>query len=150
MTTGTPVFPTLSPTNKLLHHFRFIASSFVTNFSAYIFDTAIGGNFDAFLRRDGYEDVFTLARAHYDLLNDVLSACLMRTGQKSVADVIMDAFRMIVDVAVLVQRVKEERMEEYQAAPEIERLHTKFKKRIGLLVCRFFLLLPYGLISLYR
>lgn len=134
MTSDIPIFPTLSQTNKLLHHFRFMAAHFVSGFSAYIFDTAIGGNFDSFMRIEEHQDVFALARAHYNLLNNILSACLMRTGQKSVADVINDAFRIILDVTAIVQRRRGGRMEEYEASPKVERLHAKFKKRISVLV----------------
>lgn len=44
-----PLFETLTPSNKLFLHFRFLAHTVVTTISSYVYDTAIGGHFDAFL-----------------------------------------------------------------------------------------------------
>ena len=46
-----PVFDTLAQARKKLLHLRFVAQSFVTAVSSYVFDAAIRGNFDAFLDR---------------------------------------------------------------------------------------------------
>lgn len=100
---ATYLFPTLTPSRKLLLHFRFIAQTFVSSLSGYVFDTAIGGNFDPFLARLsgnpsgpdspnvnglGFSDVFELAQRHSALLDDVLSACLLRSGQRGVGDLL--------------------------------------------------------------
>lgn len=143
-----PLFPTLVSSNKLLLHFRFLASSFVTNISSYVFDTAIGGNFDAFLAKlspdasstaptgeiQGFSDVFSLAKAHAALLNDILSACLMRSSQRGVGDLLRDALERVLELAVLMGERKRGRLEEYQAAPLLEDLFQKFQTKMTALV----------------
>jgi hypothetical protein len=72
----------------------------VSGLSGYVFDSAIRGNFDPFLsqlasspsthdtRPPNFSDVFELAQCHSALLNDILSACLLRSGQKGVGDLL--------------------------------------------------------------
>lgn len=152
-----PLFPTLTPSNKLLLHLRFIAHSFVTNLSEYVLDTAIGGNFDPFLVRlslpaeggDGlaFSDVFALARAHSALMDDVLSACLLRSSQRAAGDLLRQALELVLELAVLVGDLKTGKVEEYRAAPQLEDLAGRFRMKmvalVGLmsfvfsLVCRY-------------
>ncbi|KAF8210658.1 Spc98 family-domain-containing protein, partial [Mycena galopus ATCC 62051] len=84
-TAARPLFPTLAPSNKLLLHLRFIAHSFMTHLSEYVLDTAIGGNFDP-SSQPAFSDVFALAKAHSALMDDVLSACLLRSHQRAAGD----------------------------------------------------------------
>ena len=46
-----PPFQTLVKFRKLMLHFRFVAQSFISNLSAYVFDTAVGGIFGPFIER---------------------------------------------------------------------------------------------------
>ncbi|KAJ7268667.1 Spc98 family-domain-containing protein [Mycena haematopus] len=139
-----PLFPTLTPSNKLLLHLRFISHSFVTNLSEYVLDTAIGGNFDPFLASlsqvsDGpghsptFSDVFTLAKAHSALMDDVLSACLLRSSQRAAGDILRQALELVLEFAVLVGDLKTGRLEEYQAEPLLADLAGRFRAKMAVL-----------------
>ncbi|KAJ7772683.1 gamma-tubulin complex, DGRIP91/SPC98 component protein [Mycena maculata] len=137
-----PLFPTLTPSNKLLLHLRFIAHSFVASLSEYVFDTAIGGNFDPFLARltepaegqtPAFSDVFALARAHSALMDDVLSACLLRSGQKGAGDLLRQALELVLEFAVLVGDLKTGWLQEYQAAPLLADLAHRFRAKMAAL-----------------
>ncbi|KAJ6498990.1 gamma-tubulin complex, DGRIP91/SPC98 component protein [Mycena sanguinolenta] len=136
-----PLFPTLTSSHKLLLHLRFIAHSFVTKLSEYVLDTAIGGNFDPFLASlsratDGpghgpaFSDVFALAKAHSALMDDVLSACLLRSNQRAAGDVLRQALELVLEFAVLVGDLKTGRLEEYQAAPLLADLAGRFRAKM--------------------
>jgi hypothetical protein len=138
-----PLFPTLTASNKLLMHLRFIAQAFVARLSEYVFDTAIGGNFDPFLARlaeddsqgrPAFSDVFALARAHSALMDDVLSACLLRTAQRAAGDLLRQALELVLELAVLVGELKTGRLQEYQAAPLLADLAPKFRTKMAALV----------------
>ncbi|KAF9007739.1 gamma-tubulin complex, DGRIP91/SPC98 component protein [Hymenopellis radicata] len=144
----TTVFPTLSPSRTLLLHLKFITQSLVSSLSQYTFVTAIGGNFDVFLLRlsltappllwdsrpSGFTDVFELAKAHSELLDDILSACLMRSTQRAASDMLRDVLQLVLDFAVLVGRLKRQQLEEYEAAPLLESLYWKFRLKMAELV----------------
>lgn len=151
---GDPTFQNLPQQRKLFLHFRFIAQSFVASLSSYVFDTAIGGNFDPFLDRlspkssapDSNEirdtgtlrftDVFELANAHSNLLDDILSACLLRTGQKQVSELLRHSMELVLEFCIVVGELHRKRIEEYSAAPVIEDLYTRFRGKMVTLVCR--------------
>ncbi|GBE81235.1 hypothetical protein SCP_0309620 [Sparassis crispa] len=134
-----PLFPTLTPTNKLLLHFRFVAHAFVTSLSSYVFDTAIGGNFDMFLSQlshtaHGFVDVFALADRHSRVLDDILGACLLRSGQKSVGDLLRGCMELVLDLGILAGERARGRLEEYEAAPLLEDLWASFSGKMMTLV----------------
>ncbi|PPQ70803.1 hypothetical protein CVT25_000030 [Psilocybe cyanescens] len=140
------LFPTLSQSRKLLLHFRFVSQAFVSSLSGYVFDTAIGGNFDPFLallsgrgagtnyandadpapKYTGFSDVFELAQRHSALLDDILSACLLRSGQRGVGDLLRHCLELVLEFTIVVGELHRGRIEEYQAAPMIEELFRKF------------------------
>lgn len=142
------LFPTLTSSNKLLLHFGFIAHSFVTSLSSYVFDTAVGGNFDAFLTRlsqgtshtqndesrMGFSDVFALADTHSIVLDNILSACLLRSGQRAVGDLLRGALELVLELGILAGDRKRGRLEEYQAAPLLEDLYNSFRSKMSTLV----------------
>ncbi|KAJ7495895.1 gamma-tubulin complex, DGRIP91/SPC98 component protein [Mycena galericulata] len=141
-TASRPLFPTLTPSNKLLLHLRFIAQSFVSTLSAYVFDTAIGGNVNPFLARltppaaghvPAFPDVFALARAHTALLDDVLTACLLRSAQRGAGDLLRQALELVLELAVLVGELKTGRLQEYQAAPLLADLALRFRAKMAAL-----------------
>ena len=147
---ATYLFPTLTPSRKLLLHFRFIAQTFVSSLSGYVFDTAIGGNFDPFLERLsgnssgsdsphvnglGFSDVFELSQRHSALLDDVLSACLLRSGQRGVGDLLRQCLELVLEFTVVVGELHRERLQEYQAAALVEDLFRRFTVKTTTLVC---------------
>ncbi|KAJ7282938.1 gamma-tubulin complex, DGRIP91/SPC98 component protein [Mycena rebaudengoi] len=138
-----PLFPTLTPSNKLLLHLRFIAHSFVSSLAQYILDTAINGNFVPFLAQltpltaehtpEAFSDVFALARAHSAVMDDVLTACLLRSGQRGAGDVLRQALELVLEFCVLAGERRTGRMEEYEAAPLLEDLARRFRVKMGAL-----------------
>jgi len=128
-------------------HFRFVAQTFMNALSGYVFDTVIGGNFDPFLAeltplRDEngdqqsrrFSDVFELAKHHSSLLDDILSACLMRSGQRAAGDLLRQTTEIILEFAVVVGELHRERLQEYEAAPLVADLFSKFKAKMTILV----------------
>ena len=150
------LFPTLTKSRKLLLHFRFISQAFVSSLSGYIFDTAICGNFDPFLARLScgdsglptsssdnertfeFADVFELAQCHSALLDDILNACLLRSGQKGVGELLRHSLELVLEFTIVVGELHRGRLEEYQAAPLMEDLFQKFRTKMATFVCSFF------------
>lgn len=143
-----PLFQTITPSQKLFEHLRFMASSFVQTLSSYVYDVAIGSNFDAFLFKleksddvdsDGeshtFRDVFSLAEAHSKLLDDILSACLMRSSQKPVGDLLRSILDIVLEFGILMSDLHQGRIQEYQAVGPLEDLHASFRKKMIVLVC---------------
>lgn len=114
----------------------------MTTLCAYIFDTAIGGNFDAFLAKFNtranqpppFPDVFALSRAHHLLLNDILSACLLRSSQRAAGDLLHDLLQLILEFASCMYELIQGSVEEYQAAPVLENLYDGFRRTATALV----------------
>ena len=119
----------------------------MSSLSGYIFDTAIGGNFDPFLVRLSssdselpitsanervleFADVFELAQCHSALLDDILSACLLRSGQKGVGDLLRHSLELVLEFTIVVGELHRGRLEEYQAAPLIEDLFQSFRTKM--------------------
>jgi hypothetical protein len=125
--------------------------------SGYVFDTVIGGNFNPFLaelnsHHDGdgtphrrFSDVFELARHHSSLLDDILSACLMRSGQRAAGDLLRNVTEIVLEFAVVLGELSRTRLQEYQAVPMVEDLFTKFRTKMATLVslCRLRILVAY-------
>lgn len=146
-TTALPLFPTLSSSRALLLHFRFAAHSFLSTLSTHIYDTVIGGNFDAFLLRitacretpdapSGFRDVFALAECHSSVLDDILSGCLLRSSQRPAGDLLRGTLEVVLEFCVLVGDLKDGRKAEYQASPVLEALYASFRKKVSALVSR--------------
>lgn len=140
------VFGTLASSRKMLLHFRFIAQSFVANLVEYVYDTAIAGNLDPFLARleevdsgtthTRYSDVFSLAEAHSGVMDDILTACLLRSGQRIAGGALRDSLELVLDFTVLVGDLYRGRIEEYQAASVLENLYIQFRNNMSNLVRR--------------
>lgn len=115
---------------------------------SYAFDTAIGGNFDAFLYRlsvsrsgdtksevdRGFSDVFELSDAHSIMLDSILSACLLRSGQRAVTDLLQGALEVVLELGILVGELKRGRIEDHLAAPLLEDLYNRFRSKMSTLV----------------
>ncbi|KAK1222922.1 hypothetical protein PQX77_014199 [Marasmius sp. AFHP31] len=139
---ATPLFPTLAEPRKLLLHFRFIAQQFVGCISEYIYDTAIGGNFGPFLDKlhsddkaqAPFPDVFSLAEAHSDTMDNILTACLSRTSQRATGALLRDCLNTILQFAVVAGELHRGRLKEYEAAPTIEDLYNRLRRKVASLV----------------
>lgn len=142
-----------------------MAQLFVSSLSGYVFDTAIGGNFDAFLARlssstsstsdisilgfdtningdpiharqeiPDFSDIFEVAQCHSGLLDDILSACLLRSGQRGVGDILRQAMDLVLELTIVIGELHRGRMEEFQAAPMVEDLYRRFCVKMTTLV----------------
>ncbi|KZT11083.1 uncharacterized protein LAESUDRAFT_365299 [Laetiporus sulphureus 93-53] len=143
-----PLFPTLTQSNKLLLHFRFVAHSFVTSLTSYVYDSAIGGNFDAFLLQlgppdekpstkrpaGGFTDFASLADRHSKVLDDILSACLLRSGQKAVGELLRGCLALVLELGILAGLRHKKQMPEYEAATRLEDLWNEFRKNMMTLI----------------
>ncbi|KAJ3823716.1 gamma-tubulin complex, DGRIP91/SPC98 component protein [Lentinula raphanica] len=140
------IFVTLASARKMVLHFRFMAQSFISNLIGYVYDTAIAGNLDPFLAElkgtaihpdtthADFSDVFTLAEAHSQIMDSVLTACLLRGSQKIAGGTLRDALELVLDFAVLIGDLYRGRLEEYQAASVLERLYLQFQKKMAYLI----------------
>lgn len=145
------LFPTLTQSRKLLLYFRFVSQAFVSSLSGYVFDAAIGGNFDPFLaqlapdpprvsttdpthKKTEFNDVFELVQRHSALLDDILSACLLRSGQRGVGDLLRHSLELVLEFTIVVGELCRRRIQEFQAAPLIEELFRKFCIKMRTLV----------------
>ncbi|KAJ3556170.1 hypothetical protein NM688_g2174 [Phlebia brevispora] len=135
---STPPFPTFTSSQKLFLHFRFLASSFIQSMTTYVYDTAIGSNFDTFtekLRRnvsqhDGtFPDVFAVADYHSMVMDDILSACLLRSSQKAVGDLLRSLLDIILEFGILIGDRQRDVLPEYAAVGPLEELFEKYNKR---------------------
>lgn len=152
---ASPLFSTLASSQKLFQHFRFMASSFVTSLSSYVYDTAIAGNFNSFLlkltstsaatakidHKPDFSDVFELADTHSKMMDDVLSACLLRSHQKPVGELLRKILETILDFGILISDLSQGRMKEYQVVEPLKELHVQFMARMTTLVSRAYV--PY-------
>ena len=139
-----PLFQTLATSNVLLLHFRFTVSSFLSALLGYVFDVAIGANFDTFLLRlspdvptsnyrngePAFDDIYSLAAYHSAVLDDILGACLLRSGQRAVGDLLRKALESILDFGILVGRLYRKQVKEHEAAQRMERLFCAFRNSV--------------------
>ena len=140
-----PLFDTLAKTNRLFMHFRFLAHTFVAQLCSYVYDTAIRRHFDSLLlevstakgghNRERFSDVFELARHHSDVLDNILMACLLRSGQKAAGDALRMCLETVMELGILAGELSRGRIEEYQAETTLEELYSAFKRRMSRLVC---------------
>ncbi|KAH9083768.1 Spc98 family-domain-containing protein [Lactarius deliciosus] len=137
MTRGGPLFPTLTSANNLLLRFRFAAQSFVSALASHVPDVAVRGNVDPFLARltpGTFTDVFELADAHSDVMDDVLSACLLRSNQRTAGEALRSCMELVLDLCVLAGERRRSRVEEYAAVPVLETLYASFVEKMNTLV----------------
>ncbi|KAI6046192.1 Spc98 family-domain-containing protein [Pisolithus marmoratus] len=140
--------PRHSPSNfslcgKIIWQFRFAAHSFVSALLTYIYDVAIGGNFDAFLsqiatcrdhmhsnKSPEFRDVFGLSEFHSSVLDDILSACLLRSSQRTAGDILRGAMELVLEFCVFVTDPDIVQSEEYEINFVIRTLYTAFRKKV--------------------
>lgn len=152
MSRSSPVFPTFTPQNTLLSHARFACQSFMTSLMSYIFDSTIRRHFEPFLadvlehtrrdptdtgsRKPHFRDVFALAAHHGEVLDRILSDCLLRSSQKHAGGLIQACLETILELGIMACRLRNEELEEYQAVPHLERLQARFDRKRGELVSK--------------
>jgi hypothetical protein len=140
-----PLFDTLVKCNTLFIHFRFLAHTFVAQLCSYVYDTAIRRHFDSLLLnistiegdcdRRRFSDVFELARCHSDVLDNILIACLLRSGQKPAGDALRMCLETVMELGILAGELSRGRIEEHRAESTLKELYSAFKRRVSRLVC---------------
>ncbi|KAI8993788.1 Spc98 family-domain-containing protein [Trametes punicea] len=78
----------------------------------------------------GFADVFELAERHSRVLDDILSCCLLRSGQKAVGDILRQCMEIVLELGILAGDLKDGHLEEYEAAPALEELWDRFHARM--------------------
>jgi len=92
---------------------------------------------DSFLARltpGTFTDVFELADAHSDVMDDVLSACLLRSSQRTAGDALRGCMETALELCVLAGERRRGRVEEYAAVPLLEKIHASFVEKMDILV----------------
>lgn len=77
-----------------------------------------------------FEDVFSLADYHSKVLDDILSSCLLRSGQKAVGDILRGCTELVLELGVLAGEIKDGNLEEYEAAPMLDELWGRFRAKM--------------------
>ena len=77
-----------------------------------------------------FADVFSLAEFHSKVLDDILSSCLLRSGQKAVGDILRGCMELVLELGVLAGEMRDGNLEEYEAAPLLDELWGKFRTRM--------------------
>ena len=68
------------------------------------------------------------------MLDDILSACLLRSTQRAGADLLRGTLEVVLEFCVLVGDLKDGRVTEYQASPALDALYASFRKKVSALV----------------
>jgi hypothetical protein len=145
--------------HRLLLRFRFQTHSFVSALTSYIFDCAIGTHFNAFMRRldsvvqqirlhsrqerdgeDGFPsvpDVFALMNDHSKMLDKILGACMLRTPQRAIAEVVTDILSNILDLGTLVGDMKRGIVDDPTGEARVNKLYYTFERKMFTFVCLF-------------
>ena len=139
-----PLFQTLTKSNELLLSFVYLAHTFVQMLTSYIYDVAIGGHFNAFLFKvalsekaekstesvHAFTDIVSLAKYHSEVMDVILSSCLLRSAQKPVSDALRSCLETILGLGSLVGALRYGRMKEYEASHQVEDLYKKFHSAV--------------------
>ncbi|KAI6113213.1 Spc98 family-domain-containing protein [Pisolithus croceorrhizus] len=128
--------------SKLVRQYRFAAHSFISTLLTYVYDVAIGGNFDAFLSQIAtcrermssnkfheFRDVFALSEFHSSVLNDILSACLLRSSQRVVGDILRGTMELVLEFCVFVTDPGAAQSE-HEMGSVLRTLYSAFRKKV--------------------
>lgn len=151
------LFKSKPQTRRLLLRFRFQTHSFVSALTSYIFDSAIGTHFNAFMqrlesvveqirlhsreKRDGDEgspsgpDVFELMNGHSKMLDKILGACMLRTQQRAIAEVVTDILSNVLNLGTLVGDMRRGTVDDSTGETRIKKLYHTFERKMFTLVC---------------
>lgn len=155
-----PVFKTSKSTNALFLYFRQISQTFVAALVSYVYDVAIGGNFDQLLARlvesesssaiekddnpntpstsqggrVAFANVNVLVEYHTTIMDNILTACFLGSGQEAGRDALQACLQIILEFGTLISNVKRGRMKEYDGVVLIEGLLDRFRVKMMELV----------------
>ena len=146
------LFPSTPQARRLLLRFRFQTHSFVSALTSYIFDSAIGTHFNAFMRRlgsvvqqirshscqereddEGFPsvlDVFELMNDHSKVLDRILGACMLRTQQRAIAEVVTEILSTILDLGTLIGDMKRGIVDDSTGEAKVKKLYFVFERKM--------------------
>jgi hypothetical protein len=138
------LFAMLPPARALLSRLSFCVQGFIGALSCYVYDIAIGRPFDRFMNTvknlrshvinsasnmlDTDIDVFSLGQIHSDVMDGILSGCLLRSTQHAASTALNDCMRVVLRVGRLITQVVLKEVPEIRAASELDDLQTDFEK----------------------
>lgn len=82
-------------------------------------------------------DVDTLTVHHSKVLDDILHACLLGPGQKTMQDMLRACLQTLVEFGMLITNVKRGRMNEVDASTDLEDLFRRFRAKVLVLVSNY-------------
>lgn len=121
---------------RKLGQLRFQMAGFHSSFSSYVWDTAIrsslGDFFDELVRvRDEeaspIKDIFTLVSRHEAVLDGIMTACLLRGPQKTMAIHLSSCLNSILTLGVVLNRVQHKCIEGVEATQQIDKVFSAFQ-----------------------
>ncbi|KIJ50502.1 hypothetical protein M422DRAFT_224566 [Sphaerobolus stellatus SS14] len=140
-----PLFPYSSQARSIAFNLRFQMQSFVMAFGNYVFDTIIAGNFDNYLQtiselrsaleeqemlQNGIANIFELRASHSQLLDRILSGCLLRGVQRQAGDTLKNLFDTILSFGSLIENLYYGRIREGSAAVELSELNATYQSQM--------------------
>ena len=81
-----------------------------------------------------FSDVFSLVKYHSSVMDNILSASLLRSGQRAAGDLLRGTLETVLELGILAGDLKRGRVEEYQAAPRLADLYSSFRGKMKTLV----------------
>ena len=93
--------------------------------------------------RDGDEglasvpDVFELMNDHSKVLDRILGACMLRTQQRAIAEVVTDILSNVLDLGTLVGDMKRGIVDDSTGEARVKKLYNTFERRMFTFVCLF-------------
>ena len=144
-----PLFHPTSSAQKTLLTLRLKMHSFLTTLTSYVYTTAIGGNIDSLINRlliaeqspsTGYtlpsvfSDVFGLMTHHSAVMDDVMTACMLRSAQGKLRDVVKACLESVLSFATLVGEVRRGRVAVEDAEKRMKRIGQRFEEKVKVLV----------------
>lgn len=132
-------------TLQLFLHFKFLAKLFITGLSNYIYTHAIGAIYDRFLADLAKEytfaediktftDVDALMQHHSAILDNILVACLLRSGQKSIAKYLHNVMEIILEFGLLIDEYQMQKISKPDMTVKLEELFNLFHIKMNTLV----------------
>jgi hypothetical protein len=67
-------------------------------------------------------------------MNDILSACLMRSAQRAAGDLLRESLELILELCVMIGDLNDGRLQEYEASSALDVLFAAFRKKMSTLV----------------
>jgi len=88
-------------------------------------------------------DVFELMNDHSKMLDKILGACMLRTQQRAIAEVVTDILSIVLDLGTLVGDIKRGIVDDSTGESRVKKLYHTFERKMFTFVCLFLISLFY-------